>query len=124
MNSSIRHEIKDNYLLIIGEGERINFSEIMEGTKFLHHLIMKYSAKRLLIDYRKVYYNVPMTGAFNLIRTYEREMPEFKNISMAAVVNSESEEISQLWKSIGKKRNFNFEVFRNIDSAKKWLLAQ
>ena len=124
MNSSIRHELNEDYLLVIGEGESINPTEIMEGTRFLHHLIVKYESRLVLIDYRKVYYDVPLTEAFNLVRTYEREMPEFKNISMAAVVNPESAEISQFWKSIGKKRNFNFEVFEDKDEAETWLLKQ
>lgn len=123
MNGEMSFEKKDEYLLITGEGERNDLSEVIEGTKLVYEAIEWHNCQLVLIDYRKINFNVRLTEAFNIIKVYEAQMPNFKNIAMAAVVNNESREIADFWKTIGKRRNFNFEIFESVELAEKWLLS-
>lgn len=122
VNSS--YEVKDGYVLITSEGERKDFSSVVEGTTRIYEIIDKTKCHLALLDYRKVIFNVPQTDAYNIIRLYELKMPALKNIKMAAVVSKIMPGFASVWKDVAQSKGFKFETFTDMNEAVNWLLMK
>ena len=83
----VSFEQKENYLLVTGHGERNDFASIVDATKQINEMVVKLQNKYLLVDYREVKFNTPITNVFDVVRIYESKMPHLKNIIIAAVLS-------------------------------------
>lgn len=122
MKSNFEIELKEDYLQVVGSGERNSLTELIENTRMLTKAIEKFDTERILADYRKVKFNISFPDIFNVIKSYDQEIDESKNIKAVIVINSKSLEIVDFWKELGRKRNYNFEVFLEMAEAENWLL--
>jgi len=121
MNDKTTIEQKDGYLVITAEGVRTNFDSVVEGTKKIKEAAKAHNVKYVLADYRKISFKVPMADAFNLVKTYELEMPEFTDIIICAVTNRDNFEFGEFWESICNKRGYNYRIFLDYEKAEEWL---
>ncbi len=112
---------KDKYLLITGEGE---LSHSPGRWKEVYSVIEETQSRLVLVDYRKVNFNIPNVDAFNAIRFYESKFPKLNGVSGAVVLNAENMSIGHFWRDLGKSRGFNFQVFTDFTEAQQWLLQQ
>jgi hypothetical protein len=117
----INFEKKDRYLLISGEGE---LSHSPGRWKEVYSVIEETKSRLVLVDYRKVNFNIQNVDAFNAIRFYESKFPTLAGVSGAVVLNADNMEIGHFWRDMGKSRGFNFQIFRDIVEAENWLLQQ
>lgn len=124
MNKLVSFEEKEKYLLVTGLGSRDNFSEMVEASSAIYKKVEETKSKSLLVDYRNVTINLSPTQAFNVVRKYETNMPDFSNVAMACVFSEEGLEFANYWKDIGRKRGFDIVIFEDIKSAEEWLLKK
>lgn len=117
-------EIRDKYLLVIGHGKRDNLKMMAEAAALIVSKAVEANRKFLLVDYRELDIEVHLSEAFNIVKGYEAHQPELKNITVAAVFNSEGLNFGNYWKEIGGRRGFRIEVFQDIALAEQWLLKQ
>lgn len=117
-------EVKNGYVLITSEGERRDFSSVVQGTTRIYEIIDKTQCRMAMLDYRKVIFNVPQTDAFNIIRLYELKMPVLTNIRIAAVVATKAPGFSSVWKDVAQSKGFQFETFTDMTLAEIWLLKK
>jgi hypothetical protein len=120
----VSFEQKENYILVIGRGERNDFISIMDGTKQINEAVKKFQNPYFLLDYRNVRFNIPITNLFDAVRVYETKMPDFKNINVAVVLSEINLNLGKYWKDIVQQRGFNFMVFDDFAIAESWLLEQ
>lgn len=120
----INFEKRDKYLLIIGEGERKGLLPVAEGSMKMYAAILDSKTRLVLIDYRKVNFDMTNTDVFNAIRIYETKLPLLANVIVAAVFNKENQAIGNTWIEVGNARGFNFKLFSDFNEAESWLLKQ
>jgi hypothetical protein len=120
----VTFEQKENYLLVTGHGERNDFAAIMSATNRINEMVVTVNKKYLLVDYREVKFNTPITNVFDVVRIYETKMPDFKNLIVAVVLSNLNSSIGKYWGEIAQQRGFNFMIFHDISTAEKWLLEQ
>lgn len=118
------YELKDGYVLITSEGERKDFSSVVEGTTRIYEIIGETKCRLALLDYRKVIFSVPQTDAYNIIRLYELKMPALTNIKIAVVVMRIMPGFASVWKDVAQSKGFKFETFTDMNDAAKWLLMK
>lgn len=118
------YELKDGYVLITSEGERKDFSSVVEGTTRIYEIIGETKCRLALLDYRKVIFSVPQTDAYNIIRLYELKMPALTNIKIAVVVMRIVPGFASVWKDVAQSKGFKFETFTDMNNAAKWLLMK
>ena len=114
----------ENYLLITGHGERDDLASIVDASKRIDELVKQFQNNYLLVDYREVKFNFPLTNIFDLIRVLETRMPNYKNVKIAAVLSEMNLSFGKYWKDIAQKRGFDFMFFEDFVSAEKWLIAK
>ncbi len=117
----INFQKKDKYLLITGEGE---LSHSTDRWKQVYSTIEETQSRLVLVDYRRVNFNIPNVDAFNAIRFYESKFPTLSGVSGAVVLNEANMSIGHFWRDLGKSRGFNFQIFNDVVEAEKWLLQQ
>jgi hypothetical protein len=120
----VTFEQRDDFLLVTGHGERNNFAAIIDATAQINDVLVKLQKQYLLIDYREVKFNMPITNVFDVVRVYETKMPHLKNIFIAAILSKHNWDIGEYWKQISQQRGFNFMVFDDFAKAEAWLLQQ
>ncbi|MBK6264992.1 hypothetical protein JKA74_08080 [Marivirga sp. S37H4] len=113
---------KTHYLSVVSNGDRRNFTEVIQNANKIHEVIQKSSQTLILLDYRKTIFHLPHNEAFNLVKVFEIKLTEFKKVKMAVIINNRSEEIGNFWASICQRRGFNYAVFKEEPEAEKWLL--
>lgn len=118
------YEMRDDYLFIKPSGERKSLTEVIKSSENITRLSTAYNTDRILADYTDVYFRLPMTDAFNLVRLYENRITDFQKVSLAVVINKETYEIGKFWERICHKRGFNNAVFLSISEAREWLLTK
>lgn len=120
----VTFEQRENYLLVVGHGQRESFAEIMGATAQINDVVLKFQKKFLLIDYRKVKFNIPITSVFDAVRVYESKMPHLKDVFVAVVLSDHNWDVGKFWKDIAQRRGFNFTVFNSFEKAEAWLEEQ
>lgn len=122
MDVRVEFEQRDQYVLITSEGERKDFSSVVEGTTKLYAIIEKTQCRLVLLDYRKVIFNVPQTDAFNIVRLYELKMPLLTNVKIAVVLSSMNSAFGNVWKNVAQAKGFKYDIFTSLEDAEAWLL--
>ena len=112
------------YLLATSKGVRTNLASIAEGAEKLNEMASETPTPFMLLDYRKVKFNVPHTHANDLMRLHESKMENLKNVTMAVVISQKERKLAELWKEISEKKGLWFTLFDNFDEAEEWLLTQ
>lgn len=120
--TSVEH--KGNHLVITVRGERRDLNQVIQGTKNIQEAVDAYDCRYVLADYRELIFNVSLTHAYNIVKVYDFNLPQFKDIVMAGVINESSQELGQFWESIAQKRGYNFKIYRDIAEANDWLQQQ
>jgi hypothetical protein len=117
-------ELRENYLLVTGFGERTQLSSIVDASEKINEEIVRFQNKYLLLDYSRVNFNIPVSNAFDLVRIYESKMPELKSLTVAVVFSQLNRKIGEYWRDISRQRGFNLMVFYDFVQAELWLLEQ
>jgi hypothetical protein len=112
------------YLLATSKGVRTNLASIAESAEKLNEMASQTTTPFMLLDYRKVKFNVPLTHANDLMRLHESKMEDLKNVTMAVVISQKERKLAELWKEICEKKGLWFSLFNTFDEAEVWLLAQ
>src|SRR5688572_14168829 len=120
MSSLVSFELKESYLLVIGNGSRDNLASMVEASTMIYEKVRETQVRYLLVDYRKV----QMNEAFNIVKRYEAAQPELKKLTIAAVFQGEGIEFGRYWQEISRQRGFFIEIFEDIEAAEKWLKIQ
>ncbi|HEY3403964.1 MAG TPA: hypothetical protein VGK59_11285 [Ohtaekwangia sp.] len=122
--SLVSFELKEKYLLVTGHGRRDNLVTMTQVSSLIMDKIRETNARHLLVDYRKLEINVPLSEAFNIVKRYEVAQPELKNIIIAAVFEGKGLTFGNYWKEVSQQRGFHIEIFEDIDRAEDWLFGQ
>ncbi|HET8858303.1 hypothetical protein [Marivirga sp.] len=121
---SIKISEEKHYLKVISQGERTEFSLVLQNAEKIHKAIQLSNRKRILLDYRDTIFKMPHNEAFNLLKVFELKLTEFREVKMAVIINPRTEEIGGFWASICRKRGFDYQIFRDEDEAQDWLLTE
>lgn len=121
MSDNLKIEISNDLLIISDAGIRKNLTSAIQGTEMIAAAAEKYNKQVVLVDYRKVHYEVPLTDAYNLVKVFEHKVPVYKDLLMAVVVDQQDWELAKFWESISVKRGYSFKLFDDIKEAKDWL---
>ncbi len=114
---------QSQYLKVISHGDRSDFVEIINNASKIHAAIQKSSKRLILLDFTNTHFHIPSNEAYNLVKVFEVKLTSFKEVKMAAVVNSQSEAIAYFWSDICQSRNFDYKIFKEEAEALEWLLA-
>lgn len=114
-------EKRKNYVLIHAEGEVNTFGQFVKGTKWMYSIIEKTATRKVLLDYRDIFFNLGQTEAFNIVRIYEHELPLLRGVKIASLIATNNKGLAEVWEDIGRKRGFNFHVFTDFIDAEIWL---
>jgi hypothetical protein len=117
----VSFELLKDYLLVKGHGVRHSNASMLEATIATYKKVLETQSRYLLVDYREVQINLDHVQAFNLIRTYEGNMPQLHQVIAACVFNNESKDFALYWQSIGRQRGFDIFIFETIEQAEYWL---
>jgi hypothetical protein len=122
--SLLTFELKEKYLLVIGQGQRNNLASMNEASSSIYEKVMETKMKLLLVDYRKLEINVHLNEAFNIVKRYETTLIELKNIKIAAVFSTRGLEFGTYWRDVSRQRGFMIEIFEDLEVARKWLFQK
>jgi hypothetical protein len=117
-------EKREKYLLITSEGERNEMTSVTQNTDKIYSIIQETTSNLILLDYRKVQFNISLPQTFNSIRYYEHKMPSLVTVFIAAVVKPNNMDLGKFWSDLARERGFRFYTFIDFDEAEKWLLSQ
>jgi hypothetical protein len=112
------------YLLATSKGVRTNLASIAESAEKLNEMASQLKTPFMLLDYRKVKFNVPLTHASELMRLHESKMENLKSVTMAVVITQKERKLAEVWKEISEKKGLWFTLFDNFDEAEQRLIAQ
>jgi hypothetical protein len=119
----VTFEVKDQYLLVTGHGERNSLSSMVEASEMIFLKLHETGRQYLLVDYTGLHINVHLTEAFNIVKRYESAQPELKKILIAAAFGYSGMEFGKYWKEIAEKRGFSIEIFDDLRKAERWLVS-
>jgi hypothetical protein len=122
--SLISFELKEKYLLVIGQGKRDDFTSMAKASAQIYEKVLETGSRYLLVDYRKLEINVRMSEAFNIVKRYEVVQPRLKDLTIAAVFEGKGLDFGLYWKDIGRQRGFFIEIFKDMKAAETWLLER
>lgn len=112
------------YLLVTSKGVRTNLASIAESAEKLNEMASQLKTPFMLLDYRKVKFNVPLTHASELMRLHESKMENLKNVTMAVVISQKERKLAEVWREISEKKGLWFTLFDDFDEAEQWLTTQ
>jgi hypothetical protein len=124
MDQLVSFEVREKYLLVVGHGKRDSFTAMAEASNLIYDKIVETNSGYLLVDYRKLQINVNFTEALNIVKRYERAIPELRDIIIAAVFDRRGRAFGNYWKEISEKRGFSIAIFEDITVAEQWLIKQ
>ena len=120
----VSFELREKYLLVTGHGKRDNLISMTQASAEIYAKVQETKQNYLLVDYRKLQINVPLSEAFNIVKRYEVAQPDLKKLIIAAVFEGKGLEFGNYWKEVSRQRGFFIEVFEDINRAEDWLLNQ
>lgn len=117
-------ESKEGYLKVTNTADRHAFSEVLEGVNMIAGAMDAYGMNFALIDHSTVNYHLPVTKAFDLVKVFEINLPDFRGYTIAVLTNEANLEVARFWESICKRRGFSMRVFLCEGEAMTWLKRQ
>jgi len=120
----VTFELKEHYLLVTGHGTRNSLKDMVETANIIHQKVQETNSTKLLVDYRKLDIQVRITDAFNIVKTYERSLPELRNIIVAGVFEKHHRAFATYWQEVSAARGFTIKIFENFNEAEKWLVGK
>lgn len=124
MDTGLTFEMRQGYLLVTGEGTRDDLTTAIERAQQIEQYAIKSGVKHVLIDYRKLVFNLPIAQAFNIVKVYESQLPTFKDLIISAVGNENNRELAKFWESVSNRRGFKYKTFDKITDAEDWILKE
>jgi len=113
----------EHYTLIYSEGTRSTLSDSTKLAEIIADKMRETPNKKLLLDYRKAIYSIPSSDAYNLVKVFELKLTDYRQYKMAVIVSKHNEDFGRTWASVGRKRGFDFEIFKTFEEAESWLLS-
>jgi hypothetical protein len=123
-NFLVGFDLRKDYLLVKGFGTRDSNASVLEATLTTYKKIKETGSKYLLVDYSEVQIKLDHVQAFNLIRTYETNLPQLGTVTAACVFNEEAQDFALYWQQIGRQRGFDIFLFETLEQAETWLLQR
>lgn len=114
-------ERKEGYLQITNTKDRHELGEVVEGINKIRDAALAHDLRYVLADHRRVHYHLPLNDAFNLVKVFEYNLPDLKEVTMAVVTNEANLEIARFWESICKRRGYRMRIFLLVEEARDWL---
>jgi len=123
MNLSITSQNNDGYLLIVCKGDIETKEELFKHSQLLFNEIVKYGAKKILVNDIETHLPLELFPYFGLVQEYvENYPPEIKSLMIAIVVAPEYKEVAESWETLCVARGLSFYAFTSLDEATQWLL--
>jgi len=120
----VTFELKEHYLLVTGHGVRNSLTGMIDSASLIMKMARETNSHKMLVDFRQLQINVRITEAFNIVKTYEKKMPDLRTVLVAAVFESHHRAFASYWQEVSSKRGFTIKVFEDFGEAEKWLLKQ
>ncbi|MCE7864319.1 MAG: hypothetical protein DYG99_12335 [Bacteroidetes bacterium CHB5] len=120
----VTFELKEQYLLVTGHGTRNSLAGMVDSATLIMKKARESGSRKMLVDFRQLQINVRITEAFNIVKTYEKKMPDLRTVLVAAVFESHHRTFANYWQEVSSKRGFTINVFEDFGEAEKWLLKQ
>lgn len=118
----VTFELMEHYLLVTGHGVRDSLANMVDSANMIYKKAQETNSNKMLVDFRQLDIQVRITEAFNIVKTYEQNLPELRNIIVAAVFESHHRTFASYWQEVSSKRGFTIKVFENFEEARNWLL--
>lgn len=115
---------EEDYLKVVGQGERTDFATVMANAEKVHTAIQQSKKELVLLDITHALFKMPHADAFNLLKVFELKLIGFRKVKMAIIINPRTEELGDFWVSICKRRGFDFGKFKNEADARTWLFPE
>ncbi|MBX2916738.1 MAG: hypothetical protein KF856_15825 [Cyclobacteriaceae bacterium] len=119
----VTFELKDNYLLVTGHGVRKSLKDMVDTAVTIIRKAQETESTKMLVDYRQLDIQVRITEAFNIVKTYEQNLPQLRNITVAAVFERHHRDFASYWQEVSTRRGFTIKTFEDFSEAEKWLLG-
>ncbi len=120
----VTFELKEHYLLVTGYGARKSLKEMVDTANLIMKKAQETKSTKMLVDYRKLDIQVRITDAFNIVKTYEQNLPELRNIVVAGVFEAHHRDFANYWQEVSATRGFTIKVFEDFNEADKWLVGK
>ncbi|MBX2893980.1 MAG: hypothetical protein KF763_00960 [Cyclobacteriaceae bacterium] len=120
----VTFELRDQYLLVIGHGVRNSLADMVHTASLIINEAQATGSNKMLVDYRQLDIQVRITEAFNIVKTYEQNLPALRNMVVAAVFESRHRTFASYWQEVSSKRGFTIKTFEDFEEAEKWLIGQ
>lgn len=120
----VTFELKEHYLLVTGHGVRDSLANMVDSANMIYKKARETNSNKMLVDFRALDIQVRITEAFNIVKTYERSLPELRNIVVAAVFEPRHRDFARYWQEVSAHRGFTIKVFENFNEAEKWLVGK
>lgn len=114
----------DKYLVVVATGESNSYKELLSITNQIYNKVVETSVKFILLDFQHVHLKMDWTDSFNLVRIYEKSMPEFTEILACCTFNPDSEKFVKYWQEICQQRGFKVCLFPSRLEAEMWLIEK
>ncbi|QSE96472.1 hypothetical protein [Fulvivirga lutea] len=112
--------IKDDYLLITGNGSRKDVVQFIHSIDLLNKLAQHHGLDKMLADYMKVSFDFEPSMALKQIKELHIE-PIDNTLKIASIINEEMLDLKHIWELACKKKGIHTKVFIDPDKAKAWL---
>jgi hypothetical protein len=120
----VTFELKEHYLLVTGHGVRNSLKDMVDTANMIMKKAQETNSTKMLVDYRQLDIQVRITDAFNIVKTYERSLPQLRNIVVAGVFEKYHRDFASYWQEVSATRGFTIKVFEDIIEAEMWLMGK
>jgi hypothetical protein len=120
----VTFELKEHYLLVTGHGVRNSLKDMVDTANMIIKKAQETNSTKMLVDYRQLDIQVRITDAFNIVKTYERSLPQLRNIVVAGVFEKYHRDFASYWQEVSATRGFTIKVFEDIIEAEMWLMGK
>ena len=118
MPPTMTARMEPEYLSIEGVGTIATLEDQKNWSDACYREVIKYDARRVLIDDRQLQFNTSFFDQCDVVRHYNDEYEtRVRSVRLAIVVSHDNEELHDFWELYASNRGFDWKVFREMDTA-------
>jgi hypothetical protein len=120
---SINYTILDKgkYLKIISAGACENLNQLKEYVLAIHNATVSSGQKRVLVDETQLEYKLSTLDSFDSGRFVSSISPKPKKLAVLCKLENWND--TKFWETVAVNRGVPVKIFRNQDSAEKWIMS-
>lgn len=125
MNIIITSHPGPEYLLIESKGELISKDDLKMHGQMIYDEIMKYAAKRILVNEPETSFPTDLFSYYELVEFYLNSFPpEIRFLKIAVVISEEFEKVAGFWETVCVNRGLQYFAFTSFRKAHEWLVNE